>query len=250
VEHKQKKAHKSGGSTCGGDDNSRQKLRHASSETRCFQCNELCHFERDCPERQEHRGTVARLQGVQLVRLMRTASEVKASSGRESYLIPARLPLDRPLEGNDKPQSHRSPCSCHGCGWTTCNSHQNRWCAQDSCGSSKSDEEHDRRDHDRKCVSRPDVIGHATLRLSIGTRRTGCAVREQRVECFALADLISVRVFLVLIVKFKLFVRQGDVPAAYLKAKLQETVFVRQGQSFEDPRELHKLYGLKQAVRE
>jgi hypothetical protein len=63
VEYKHKKAHKSGGSTRGGGDNSRQKPRQASSETRCFQCNELGHFARDCSERQGHRGTVARLQG-------------------------------------------------------------------------------------------------------------------------------------------------------------------------------------------
>jgi hypothetical protein len=42
---------------------------------------------------QKDKVTVAQLlvsKGAQLVRVTRTASEVKASSGRESYLIPAR----------------------------------------------------------------------------------------------------------------------------------------------------------------
>lgn len=71
------------------------------------------------------------------------------------------------------------------------------------------------------------------------------------------ADLICVRIFLVLVVKFKMHMRQGDVPAAYLKAALKETVFVRQVKGFERPGQEHHvwklnkaLYGLKQAGRE
>ena len=70
------------------------------------------------------------------------------------------------------------------------------------------------------------------------------------------ADLVCVRVFLVLAVKFGMTMRQGDVPAAYLKAGLKETIYVKQVKGFEDPDQpsrvwrLNKaLYGLKQAGR-
>lgn len=57
--------------------------------------------------------------------------------------------------------------------------------------------------------------------------------------------------------KFKLNMRQGDVPAAYLKALLKEKVYVRQVKGFEQPGQENKvwllqkaLYGLKQADRQ
>ncbi|KAE9347979.1 hypothetical protein PR003_g6644 [Phytophthora rubi] len=56
--------------------------------------------------------------------------------------------------------------------------------------------------------------------------------------------------------KYRMTVRQGDVPAAYLKAKLKDTVYVKPVKEYEKPGEEDKvwrlkkaLYGLKQAGR-
>ncbi|KAE9045316.1 Retrovirus-related Pol polyprotein from transposon TNT 1-94 [Phytophthora rubi] len=69
--------------------------------------------------------------------------------------------------------------------------------------------------------------------------------------------LVCVKIFLAFVAKFKMRMRQGDVPAAYLKATLKETVYVKQVKGFEKPGEEDKvgrlkkaLYGLKQAGRE
>lgn len=71
------------------------------------------------------------------------------------------------------------------------------------------------------------------------------------------ADIVCVRIFFVLAARRKMHVRQGDVPAAYLKADIKETVFVRQVKGFEKKGAEKKvwllnkaLYGLKQAGRE
>jgi hypothetical protein len=71
------------------------------------------------------------------------------------------------------------------------------------------------------------------------------------------ADLICVRIFLTLVIKYKMTMRQADVPAAFLKADVQEVIFVKQVQGFEKPgqrdkiwRLLKALYGLEQAGRE
>ncbi|KAE9166832.1 hypothetical protein PF004_g29031 [Phytophthora fragariae] len=70
-------------------------------------------------------------------------------------------------------------------------------------------------------------------------------------------DLVCVKIFLAFVVKFDMYVRQGDVPAAYIKAPLKEEVYVRQVRGFERPGseslvwKLKKaLYGLRQAGHE
>ncbi|KAE8894467.1 hypothetical protein PF002_g28248 [Phytophthora fragariae] len=70
-------------------------------------------------------------------------------------------------------------------------------------------------------------------------------------------DLVCVKIFLAFVSKFGMCMRQGDVPAAYLKATLKETVYVKQVRGFETPGRENQvwklkkaLYGLKQAGRE
>jgi hypothetical protein len=70
-------------------------------------------------------------------------------------------------------------------------------------------------------------------------------------------DLVCVKIFLALVAKLGMTMRQGDVPAAYLKARLKETVYVKQVKGFEESGQEDKawrlkkaLYGLKQAGRE
>ncbi|KAE8876583.1 hypothetical protein PF005_g14085 [Phytophthora fragariae] len=70
-------------------------------------------------------------------------------------------------------------------------------------------------------------------------------------------DLVCVKVFFAFVVKFDMAMRQGDVPAAYLKAPLVETVYVKQVKGFEKAEHEGKvwrlkkaLYGLRQAGRQ
>lgn len=68
------------------------------------------------------------------------------------------------------------------------------------------------------------------------------------------ATLTSLRLVFAIAVKYKLHLRQGDVPSAYVKAPLKTVVYLRQVRGFEVPGKehfvlkLHKaLYGLRQA---
>ncbi|KAG6614890.1 Integrase catalytic core protein [Phytophthora cinnamomi] len=70
-------------------------------------------------------------------------------------------------------------------------------------------------------------------------------------------DRVCVKLSFAFVAKFGMAMRQGDVPAAYLKAPLKETVFVKQVKGFEHPgmesnvwRLKKALDGLKQAGRE
>ncbi|KAE9345036.1 hypothetical protein PF008_g8939 [Phytophthora fragariae] len=61
-------------------------------------------------------------------------------------------------------------------------------------------------------------------------------------------DLVCVKVFFAFVVKFDMAMRQGDVPAAYLKAPLVETVYVKQVKGFEKTGHEGKVWRLKKAL--
>jgi hypothetical protein len=68
------------------------------------------------------------------------------------------------------------------------------------------------------------------------------------------ADVVCVKIFLVLAAKMEMVIRQGDVPAAHLKAAVKETIYVKQVKGFEKESRVwllkKALYGLRQAGRE
>ena len=71
------------------------------------------------------------------------------------------------------------------------------------------------------------------------------------------ASIDTIRVVFVLAIKYKMYLRQGDVPSAYVKAPLDEEIYMSQVRGFEEPgKEQHvwrlrkALYGLRQAGRQ
>ena len=101
-----------------------------------------------------------------------------------------------------------------------------------------------------------DVNGEAVYKARVCARGDRQVYGIHFVDTYAqVAKLDTIRVFLALVVKFEMHTLQGDVPSAYVKAKLTDVIYMKQVPGFEkQPGKVYRLkkalYGLKQAGRE